>query len=315
MYRAGVDLGGTNIAVGIINDNNEIIGRAKMKTRIPRPAEEIFKDIVECVKEATKEAGLKIEDIESVGIGTPGSVNKKTGYIEYANNLGFENVPAVEMLKGMLDKEYYLENDANCAALGEALAGAGVGKESFIAITLGTGVGSGIVDNGRLITGCNEAGGELGHMVINFEGEPCNCGRTGCWERYASATALASQTRKAMQENKDTKMWEIAKNSLENVNGRTAFDAMRAGDELGKKVVDSYVRYVAIGTINIINALQPEMICFGGGVANEGETLLVPLRKYVDEFRYSRNAEAQTEICKAKLGNDAGIIGAALIKY
>ena len=315
MYKAGVDLGGTNIAVGIINDSNEIIGRAKVKTNIPRPAEEIFKDIVECVKAATENAGLSIDDIESVGIGTPGSVNKKTGYIEYANNLEFENVPAVDLLNGMLPKKYYLENDANCAALGEALAGAGIGKASFVAVTLGTGVGSGIVDNGRLITGCNEAGGELGHTVIKFDGEPCNCGRTGCWERYASATALVSQTKKAMEAHKDSKMWEIAENDLSNVNGRTAFDAMRAGDEIGAKVVDEYIRYVAIGTVNIINALQPEMICFGGGVANEGETLLVPLRKYVDEFRYSRNSDVQTELCKAKLGNDAGIIGAALVKY
>ena len=209
----------------------------------------------------------------------------------------------------------YLENDANCAALGEAIAGVGKGKKLFIAITLGTGVGGGIINEGKVMAGCNEAGGELGHMVIEMNGIPCNCGRTGCWEAYASATALVEQTQKAMLDHRDSKMWSLAADSLDNVNGRTAFDAMRAGDEWGKKVVEQYIEYVAVGTVNIINIFQPEMICFGGGICNEGETLLAPLRKYVEQFRYSRYSSTQTELCRAKLGNDAGIIGAALVSY
>ena len=315
MYKVGVDLGGTNIVAGVINDQYEIIGRAKTKTNAPRPAEEIFADIIECIKGAAKDAGIGIDEIESVGIGTPGSVNREKGQIEFANNLNFHNVPAVDIFKSMLDVDVYLENDANCAALGEAMAGAGIGKKYFIAITLGTGVGSGIVDDGELLIGCNGAGGELGHMVIEFDGEECNCGRRGCWERYASATALVNQTKKAMLSNKDSKMWELCSGNIDNVGGRTAFDAMRAGDEAGTKVVEEYIRYVAIGTINVINIFQPEMICFGGGISNEGENLLAPIRKYVDEFHYSRYSDTQTEICKAKLGNDAGIIGAALVKY
>ena len=315
MYKVGVDLGGTNIVAGVINDQYEIIGRAKTKTNAPRPAEEIFADIIECIKGAAKDAGIGIDEIESVGIGTPGSVNREKGQIEFANNLNFHNVPAVDIFKSMLDVDVYLENDANCAALGEAMAGAGIGKKYFIAITLGTGVGSGIVDDGELLIGCNGAGGELGHMVIEFDGEECNCGRCGCWERYASATALVNQTKKAMLSNKDSKMWELCSGNIDNVGGRTAFDAMRAGDEAGTKVVEEYIRYVAIGTINVINIFQPEMICFGGGISNEGENLLAPIRKYVDEFHYSRYSDTQTEICKAKLGNDAGIIGAALVKY
>ena len=315
MYKVGVDLGGTNIVAGVINDQYEIIGRAKTKTNAPRPAEEIFADIIECIKGAAKDAGIGIDEIESVGIGTPGSVNREKGQIEFANNLNFHNVPAVDIFKSMLDVDVYLENDANCAALGEAMAGAGIGKKYFIAITLGTGVGSGIVDDGKLLIGCNGAGGELGHMVIEFNGEECNCGRRGCWERYASATALVNQTKKAMLSNKDSKMWELCSGNIDNVGGRTAFDAMRAGDEAGTKVVEGYIRYVAICTINVINIFQPEMICFGGGISNEGENLLAPIRKYVDEFHYSRYSDTQTEICKAKLGNDAGIIGAALVKY
>lgn len=316
MYKVGVDLGGTNIVAGVIDDDCRIIGRYKTKTNVPRSAESIFDDIAMCVKNAVNDAGLIMDDFNTVGIGTPGSVNKEKGIIEYANNLYFEKVEAVKLLsKSLPGKKVYLENDANCAALGEAIAGAGKGKNSFVAITLGTGVGSGYILNKKLVTGCNDAGGEFGHIVINFDGEDCTCGRKGCWEAYASATALVRQTKRAMQENKDSYMWKLCDGNIENASGRTAFDAMRAGDESGKKVVERYIDYIAIGTINVINALQPELICFGGGVSNEGENILAPLRKRIDEFRYSRYADTQTEICKAVLGNDAGIIGAALVEY
>lgn len=315
MYKVGVDLGGTNIVAGVINDKYKIIGRSKVKTNVPRPADDIFSDIVLCVKNAAKEAGIGLDEIESIGIGTPGSVNREKGMIDFANNLYFHHIPAADLITSKIPVKVYLENDANCAALGEAIAGAGKGKKSFVAITLGTGVGSGIVDNGKLLIGCNGAGGELGHMVIAFDGEMCNCGRQGCWERYASATALVQQTKEAMLKNKDSKMWELCNNDINNVGGRTAFNAMRAGDATGTAVVETYIKYVAIGTINVINIFQPEMICFGGGISNEGETLLSPLRRYIDEFRYSRYSDTQTEVCKAKLGNDAGIIGAALVEY
>lgn len=313
-YKVGVDLGGTNIAVGVIDDEYNIIGRGKLKTNVPRPAKEIMADIVKAVRMAVEDTGITVDDIESIGIGTPGSVNKKKGIIEYANNLDFNNVPAVEMINELIDAKVYLENDANCAALGEAIAGVGKGKKLFVAVTLGTGVGGGIINDGKVMSGCNEAGGELGHMVIQMDGVPCNCGRVGCWEAYASATALVEQTREAMLKNPDSKMWEISP-SIDCVSGRTAFDAIRAGDAAGSAVVEQYIKYVAVGTINIINIFQPEMICFGGGICNEGETLLAPLRKYVEQFRYSRYCATQTEICRAKLGNDAGIIGAALVSY
>ena len=314
MYRIGVDLGGTNIAVGLINDEYEIIARAGTKTNIPRPAEEIFADIVKCAKEAVAKAGIEMSEVASIGIGTPGSCDKKNGVILYANNLYFDNVPAAELVnKELPGIPVYIENDANCAALGEALAGSGKGKKSFIAVTLGTGVGSGIVLDGQVLTGCNDAGGELGHMVIKFDGEPCNCGRIGCWERYASATALVNQTKAAMLEHKDSVMWQLASGDVENAGGRTAFDAMRIGDKWGTEVVDNYIRYIAIGTTNIVNIFQPEMICFGGGICNEGETLLAPIREHVARERYSKKQSVQTEICRATLGNDAGIIGAACL--
>ena len=314
MYRIGVDLGGTNIAVGVINEKFEIIARAGTKTNIPRPAEEIFADIVKCAKEAVSNAGIEMSEVASIGIGTPGSCDKKNGIILYANNLYFDNVPAAELInKELPGIPVYIENDANCAALGEALAGSGKGKKSFVAVTLGTGVGGGVVLDGNVLTGCNDAGGELGHMTIKFDGEPCNCGRIGCWERYASATALVNQTKAAMLEHKDSVMWELASGDIEKAGGRTAFDAMRKGDKWGKEVVDTYIRYIAVGTTNIVNIFQPEMICFGGGICNEGETLLAPIREIVAKERYSKKQEIQTEICRATLGNDAGIIGAGCL--
>lgn len=316
MYKIGVDLGGTNIAVGVINSEYKIIGMGKAKTNIPRPAEEIFEDIVKCIYAACKDAGVDVSEIESIGIGTPGSCDKENGVILYANNLYFDHVPAVKLINDKIPGvKVYIENDANCAALGEALAGSGKGKKSLIAITLGTGVGGGVILDGKVLAGCNDAGGELGHICIKFDGEQCNCGRVGCWERYASATALVNQTKAAMEFNRDSKMWELCGGNINNAGGRTAFDAMRAGDKCGKEVVDNYIRYIAIGTTDIVNIFQPEMICFGGGICNEGETLLAPLREYVAKWRYSKMQDKQTEICRATLGNDAGIIGAALVTY
>ncbi len=316
MYKVGVDLGGTNIVVGVINDKNEIISKASCKTNIPRPAEEIFDDICKCVSQATEKAGISVTQVESIGIGTPGSCDKENGVIIYANNLYFDNVPAVKLVNAKFpNTKVYIDNDANCAALGEALAGCGVGKSSFIAVTLGTGVGSGIVLDGKLLTGYNDGGGELGHMCIEIDGDECTCGRFGCWERYASATALVKQTKAAMLEHKESKMWELCGGNVENAGGRTAFDAMRLGDECGKKVVDTYIKYIAIGTTNIVNVFQPEIICFGGGICNEGETLLAPIRDYVERYRYSKKQAKQTAICRAVLGNDAGVIGAALLEY
>ncbi|NLP48153.1 MAG: ROK family protein [Clostridiales bacterium] len=315
MYRVGVDLGGTNIAVGLVDKNYKIISRGKVKTNLPRPAEEIFKDISKAIDQALKKANIDISQVKSIGVGTPGSVNKENGNIEFANNLNFFNVPAKKMLEEIIKKPVYLDNDANCAALGEAFAGAGKGVKSLVAVTLGTGVGSGIIIDGKIVSGVNHAAGEMGHMVIVVDGEPCNCGRCGCWEKYSSASALVSQTKSAMRKNQDSLMWKLADNSIHRVTGRTAFDAMRSGDKAGSEVVKKYVHYLAAGITNIINALQPQVLCIGGGIGNEGETLLAPLRRHVEHERYSMHAVKQTEICQAVLGNDAGIIGAALLDY
>lgn len=314
MYTIGIDLGGTNIVASVVDDDYNIIGTSKTPTNAPRSADEIFDDIAEVCEEAVKAAGLTMKDIDSVGMGTPGTVNQD-GIIEFANNLAFNNVPARTMLAKRINKpeeKVFIENDANCAALGEAYAGCGNGAKDFVAVTLGTGVGSGVIIGGKIVNGVNYAGGECGHMVIVVDGEQCSCGRKGCWEAYASATALIRQTKKAMEEYPDSLMHKLAKEEGK-VSGRTAFDAMRLGDIAGIKVVDDYIKYVACGLINIVNALQPEIICIGGGICNEGETLMKPLRRFVQSERYSIHSKIQTKIVKAELGNDAGVIGAALL--
>ena len=312
MFTIGIDLGGTNIVAAVVDEKYNIIAKAKTPTAVPRSAELIFDDIAKVCKEAVEKAGLTMNDISSVGLGTPGTVNSD-GVIEFANNLNFDNVPAKDMIIERLgDKPVYVANDANCAALGEAYAGCGNGAKNFIAVTLGTGVGSGVIIDGKIVTGVNNAGGECGHMVIVVDGEACTCGRHGCWEAYASATALINQTKKAMEQYPDSVMHQLAKEEGK-VSGKTAFDAMRRGDIASIKVVDQYIKYVACGIINLVNALQPEIICVGGGICNEGETLLRPLRRYIEAERYSVYSKIQTKILKAELGNDAGIIGAAIL--
>lgn len=305
-------MGGTNIVASVVNDKYEILSTAKTKTNAPRAAEEIFDDIEKVCRESVREAKLTFDDIEAVGLGTPGTVND-AGVIEFANNLAFNNVPAKAMLQERLCMDQvFIENDANCAALGEAYAGCGNGSKNFVAVTLGTGVGSGILIDGKIVNGVNSAGGECGHMVIEVDGEQCSCGRRGCWEAYASATALIRQTKKAMDEYPDSIMHRLSEEEGR-VNGKTAFDAMRLGDIAGIEVVNNYIKYIACGLINLVNALQPEIICIGGGICNEGETLMKPLRRYVQAERYSIHSKIQTKIVKAQLGNDAGVIGAALL--
>lgn len=313
MYRLGIDLGGTNIATAVVDENYNIVGRAKAKTDAHRPANEICDSIAAASREAVKAAGLEMKDIASAGIGTPGSVIPSQGVVTYANNFtGFNNLPLCAMLKERLGIDIYIDNDANAAAYGEYLAGAGVGTKDFIAVTLGTGVGGGVIIGGKMLLGSNFAGGELGHTVLQMDGEPCTCGRKGCFEAYASATALIRQTKRAMEKHKDSIMWKLAEKAGK-VNGRTAFDAMRAGDKAGSEVVRNYCRYVAEGVCNIMNIFQPDLLCIGGGISNEKENLTNPVNELVRKDIYTRHTETKDRICVAKLGNDAGIIGAAFL--
>lgn len=313
MYRLGIDLGGTNIVAGVVDENFNIVATAKRKTNCPRPAEEIVNDMAEISLEAISKAGIKVEDIESAGVGSPGSINPTDGVVVYSNNLGFFNLELSKLLKEKTGIDFYLDNDANAAAYGELIAGAGKGVNNFVMITLGTGVGGGAIIDGKMLTGSNYAGGELGHTVIDINGQMCSCGRQGCFEAYASATALIRQTKQAMVKYPNSIMWEIVKGNIDAVNGLTAFDAMRKGDEAGKAVVDKYIYYLSVGIANMINIFQPEILCIGGGVSKEGDNIIVPLQKMVDGENYARLMEKKAVIKAAELGNDAGIIGAAYL--
>ena len=311
-YYIGIDLGGTNIKAGVVSEDFEIVAKATCKTNLPRPAEEICADMAKVALEAVDKAGLTLEQIEAVGIGTPGIANSAEGVIEYSNNLGFKDFHVVELMKTFIDKPCYVENDANAAAYGEFVAGAAKGANNAVCITLGTGVGGGIIIDGKIYAGSNFAGAEIGHIVIDPNGPQCTCGRKGCFEVFSSATGLVNMTKAAMNEDKTSIMWKMTE-EIGKVSARTAFNAMREGDAAGKAVVDKYIWYLACGIANTINIFQPDILCIGGGVCNEGDPLLLPLKEQVAKEIYTKNSKKNTEIVIAKLGNDAGIIGAAFL--
>lgn len=313
MYYIGVDLGGTNIAAGIVDENGKLLRKSSIPTGADRAADEIIKDMAALCQKLLDEEGLTVADIEYAGIATPGTADSDHGVVVYANNLPFLNYPLADKLSEFLGvKKVLIENDANAAAKGEAACGAAKGFANSVMITLGTGLGGGIIIDGKVYSGFNYAGAELGHIVIEVNGLPCSCGRKGCWEAYSSATGLINMTKAKLAETKDTIMHEMVEKDGK-VSGRTAFDAMRKGDKAAKEVVDKYIYYLAMGITNIINIFQPEVLVIGGGICNEKNYLTDPLNEIIATEQYSRNSEKKTELRIAELGNDAGIIGAAML--
>lgn len=314
MYNIGIDLGGTNIAAGLVDESYKIIKKAAVETKAARGADDIIDDMASLCFRLCEEAGVDLADVDSVGIATPGTADRERGVVVYANNLPFRDYPISEKLKARFPaKKVLIANDADSAAYGEAVAGAGKGQKDFVMITLGTGVGGGIIIENKLYSGFNFAGGELGHMVIVHGGEQCTCGRRGCWEAYSSATALIRMTKMKMNDHKDSKMWEYVDGDIEKVNGRTAFDCMRSGDKYATEVVETYLEYLATGAANIINIFQPSVLAFGGGISNERENLLKPLEALIAKETYGSNNDNRTKLRIAELRNDAGIIGAAAL--
>ena len=316
MYTIGIDLGGTNIAVGLCDASLKIVDKGSVPTLGTRPGEEIVKDMAKLTEDIIKRNGLSVSDIEYVGIATPGTANGKTGIVEYANNLPFRNFPIADLFKKYLPiKRVIIDNDANAAALGEALAGAAKDAGSTIMITLGTGVGGGIILDGRIFAGgMNCSGAELGHTVIVAGGRQCSCGRRGCFEAYSSATALTDITKEKMRELElkgvDSLLFAEAKKEGK-VSARTAFNAADGGDKYAKEIVKFYIEHLAVGITNMVNIFQPEVVCIGGGVSNQGDSLLLPLIDIVNVEQYTRSNPKKSKIVIATLGNDAGIVGAA----
>ncbi|MDO5602410.1 MAG: ROK family glucokinase [Oscillospiraceae bacterium] len=312
-YRIGIDLGGTNIAVGLVDENWSITARCTLSTRAERPAREIIDDMAKAAETVMAQAQVEKEACLSVGVGSPGTCDEKTGEILYANNLGWRNVPLAQELQKRLGLPVYISNDANCAALGEVKAGAAKGCRNALLFTLGTGVGGGIILDGKIFSGGRSCGAELGHTLLMAEGEPCTCGRRGCIEAYASATALIRDTKREMERTPESLMHAAAE-GYGKVNGRVAFDAARQGDPAAKRVVENYLRYLGEAVVDMINIFRPDIFILGGGIANEGAFLLEPVRAFAARYAYGGALNPLPEIVCAALGNDAGIIGAAALE-
>ena len=310
-YCIGVDLGGTNIAVGLVElITRKIVRQMSMKTNAPRPCAEISRDIASMCHTLCQQENISMGDVKWIGAVTPGIV--KNGTVRSASNLGWKNADFQKILSEVTHRPVYVANDANGAAFAEAVWGSGVGSSSLVAITLGTGVGSGIVINGKIWEGMNGFAAEMGHMVLDAHGRQCHCGKRGCFEKYCSATALVKETKRVMSLYPDSVMWKLCDGNVDRVNGKTAFLAKAQGDKAGCEVIDSFVEYLAIGVANVVNILQPDVVCIGGGISREGENLMAPLREKVYRRSFGIDGE-RTKVVAATFKNDAGIFGGALL--
>ncbi len=311
MYSIGVDIGGMSIKIGLVDDEGVIIKKIQIKTE--KDYNQAIKDMVEVVNNILEEEKVSLDEIRGIGIGCPGAVDSKNGIIEYLPNLGWDKVPIKEIIRKQIKTEIMISNDANVAALGEAIYGCAKQYQNSIMLTIGTGVGGGIIIDKKLIEGGWSRGAELGHITLFMDGEQCTCGRKGCIECYASATALITQTKNAMEEDGDSKMWEYCDNDLNNVNGKTAFECSKLGDETAIKVVDKFISYLGESALNMFNIFRPEALIIGGGISGQGKYLTDKIKDYCEKFDYGYKRAPRTEIMTATLGNDAGIIGAAAL--
>ena len=312
-YQFGVDLGATNIAVGLVDEKYNIVAKTSVPTRAPRSAQEICDDIAAGCRSVAQRAGVSLDQVVMAGLALPGMSDHTTGELIYANNLKLYHTPIRQMMEERLAIPCYAENDANAAAFGEFLAGGAKGYRNVLMVTLGSGVGGGILLDGKIYTGAFFAGAEIGHMPMVFGGRPCNCGRHGCIETYCSANGLILTTKEAMRDNPTSIMWELCEHNMDKVDGQTAFLAKDRGDPVATQVVDLYIRQLADALSGYINFIEPELLLLGGGVSKQGDSLLIPLRRQVADLVYDRYAPKQTLIETAALENDAGIIGAAFL--
>ena len=310
-YYVGIDLGGTDIKAGVIDEGFNIVAKHVVPTNPGRLVDEIVADMADAGKTAVKMAGLAESDIIYVGVGIPGAVNSKTNIIILTPNVGWKNVDFIPIFKKYWDIPVFLGNDADAAALAEVYAGAARGYDNVVVLTLGTGVGGGFVFDKKIFTG-GGFGTEPGHIIIVADGEPCGCGARGCLEAYASVTALIREAKQIMAEHPDSLLHTLCEGDSSRVNGKIIFDAAKQDDTAAKAIVSDYVKYLGAGIASFCNALRPQAIILGGGVCNAGEPLFAPLDKIVESLIFSTGDVEIPPILRAELGNDAGIIGAAL---
>lgn len=312
MVRIGLDIGGTGIQIGIVDEQGKILEKGAVVTRTDMPFEEQIAQMANCALETLQRSGYTLLDVASVGAGVPGLADQKTGRVVFCTNLGWNDVPFRDEFRKHIDKPIFIDNDATVAGLAESVAGVSAGSSSSVFITLGTGVGGGIVINGKVWSGAHGVGSEIGHMTFELDGEPCSCGEKGCLERYCSATAIIRMARELVKSHPDSAIMQAAQGDLTRINAKMVFDAAREGDPVGVKVFRRYVRYLSQAIVAIVNFLDPEVIALGGGVSKAGDFLLDAVREEVPRhLLYKTVPYARIEI--AKLGPDAGIIGAAML--
>ena len=312
MLYIGIDVGGTTAKAGVVDEAGQILYKSSCKTGIERDFEDIAADMAELCRHIVRESGHEMAEVAAVGVGIPGEQSPKTGLVAFCNNLGWVDVPLMQRLRDALGLPVYVDNDANVAALAESAFGASRDVKSSILVTLGTGVGGGIVENRRVRTGAHGVGGEIGHMVVVMDGEKCNCGHRGCWEKYASATAIIRMGRALMEEKPDCALARQLGGDAAQLNAKAVLDLAKAGDADCMGIFETYVKYLCVGLANLINIYDPDMIVLGGGVAYAGDFLLDAVRAALGDYVYCP-ALSWARVELARLGNDAGIIGAAML--
>lgn len=312
--RIGIDVGGTNVKIALVDDNGKIIYSNSVPTYAKMGYEYTVNNIKQAIKDLMKETNTTPSDIEGIGFDFPGQVDCKTGVVKLAPNIpGWVNVPIAQMIEDEFHIPTRIDNDVRCAALGELKFGAGKGCENFICITVGTGIGSGIVINGKVVRGATNAAGELGHIKLQMNGGPiCGCGDTGCLEAFASGPAIVAMAQEYIKGGKSTKFREMAAVEGGEITPYMVAKAAEEGDPVAKRIFEIVGEYIGIGLTSVINLLNPERVIIGGGVAESGELLLGPIRKTIKE-RAMVVAGNAVEIVPAQLGNSAGVIGASML--
>lgn len=312
-YKIGVDIGGTTIKIGVFNEEYEILKKGSVQTPAENLPDSMFDCISDAVHEFMDELGIVPEKCKGIGVGCPGVVDSGKGNVRYSNNIKMENVALVKELQQRLSCPVFINNDANCAALGEQVAGVAKGCHDIVMFTLGTGVGGGIILDGKIFEGGHAGGAEIGHILNGDEGRICTCGRRDCLESYASATALIGEALKAAKENPEGKLWELCGKQEAGMNARIVFDAADAGDAQAQSIVENYIKHLSDGILDIVNIFRPDAIVLGGGISAQGERLTVPVEKYLREYSFGKEKVKIPKILIAQNGNDAGIIGAAAL--
>ena len=312
MMYIGVDVGGTSVKAGVVDEAGRILAKASTPTLPERAYEWVIRDIADLCVRVAQQAGVAMDEIAAIGVGVPGICNMKTGVIPFCTNLGWHDVPFVEEMRKYIDKPIFVDNDATVAGYAESIAGVSAGTQSSVFITLGTGVGGGIIINGKPYSGAHGVGSEIGHMILKMDGEPCSCGNYGCFERYASATAIIREARRAVKAHPESMILQACGGDPENINAKTVIDCAKEGDETALAVFHEYVRALALGIVSLINAIDPEVVVLGGGVSAAGEYLLDAVRQAIKSLVFYK-AMPYADIRLARLGSDAGIIGAALL--